>query len=382
MKQAVILAAGRGSRLGEGIPKCLVKLGNRALIHHQLDALHAVGIDDVCVVVGYGADRVRAALGERCHYIDNPRFDETNSLYSLWLTREWVRGPFLQINCDLVAHPKIYLRMLSASGTALAYDSFSGDGEEHMKVMVRNGLLQDISKKLDPARSCGENLGLLKYDHDGARMVFEEVGALIAGGEERSWAPAAMARLARRLPVHCIDMTGLPWAEIDFVEDVLYARCEVLPELRMAQRAGGAAPRMPGLGAHVLNAFRTMGGVFESLFCVQPGTWVTLLSGHMGNTPGGGPGAAPPFFFLPRRRSKSPGACREGAASAAQRRVGLGAVRSRSLRGGISLAAPGSEGRTRPREGSRWSSNARGGRFKSGLKGHVGEIANRVRAHG
>jgi choline kinase len=264
LKQAVILAAGRGSRLGEGMPKCLVRLDHRTLIHHQLEALHAGGIDEVCVVVGYGADRVRAVLGDRCHYIENPRFDETNSLYSLWLTREWVRGPFLQINCDLVAHPRVYRQLLSARGTALAYDSSSGDGEEHMKVVVRNGLLQDIEKRLDARRSCGESLGLIKYDPFASHILFEEAGALIAGGGERCWAPAAIARLAQRVPVHCLDMAGLPWSEIDFVEDVIYARCEVLPELRVVRRTGNAASRMPRLGAHVLRAFRTMGGVFES----------------------------------------------------------------------------------------------------------------------
>jgi len=262
VKQAVILAAGRGSRLGEGIPKCLVRLGDRMLIHHQLDALRAMGIEEVCVVVGYGAQRVRAALGDRCHYIDNLRFDETNSLYSLWLTREWLRGPFLQINCDLVAHPEIYRRLLAAPGTALAYDSLSGDGEEHMKVVVRHGLLRDIQKQLDPSRSSGENLGLLKYDRAASRILFEEAGDLIAGGGERCWAPAAIARLAQRVPVHCVDVAGLPWSEIDFVEDVLYARCEVLPELRAVSRTGGT--RLPGLGARILAAFRTMGGVFES----------------------------------------------------------------------------------------------------------------------
>ena len=261
MTQAVILAAGRGSRLGEGIPKCLVRLDDRALIHHQLDALRAMGIDEVCVVVGYGAQRVRAALGNRCHYIDNPCFDETNSLYSLWLTRHWVRGPFVQINCDLVAHPEIYRRLLSVPGTALAYDSLSGDGEEHMKVVVRRGLLQDIHKQLDPARSCGENLGLLKYDHAATRILFEEASALIAGGRVRCWAPAAIARLAQRAPVRCVDMAGLPWSEIDFVEDVLYARCEVLPELRAVPRPGGVP--LLQVGAHILRAFRTMGGVFE-----------------------------------------------------------------------------------------------------------------------
>lgn len=264
MKQAVILAAGRGSRLGEGRPKCLVRLGHQTLIDHQLAALRAAGVDAVCVVVGYGAGEVRAALGGRCHYVENTRFAETNSLYSLWLTREWVRGPFLLLNCDLVAHPDIYRRLVSTGGSALAYDSLSGDGEEHMKVIVRNGLLQDIGKRLDPARSCGENLGLLQYDARGARLLFEEAHELIAAGGERSWAPAATARLARRVPVRCVDVAGLPWTEIDFVEDVLYARCEVLPALRSRRGSGSSAVPMPGPGAHVLKALGTMGGVFEN----------------------------------------------------------------------------------------------------------------------
>lgn len=264
LRQAVILAAGRGSRLGEGMPKCLVRLDERALIHHQLDALDAAGIDEVCVVVGYGAERVRAVVGERCHYVLNPRFDETNSLYSLWLTREWVRGPFLQINCDVVAHPHVYLRLLATDGAALTYDSLSGDGAEHMKVVVRDGLLQEIDKRLDPARSSGESLGLLKYDRLASRLLFEEADALIAAGAEDRWAPDAVARLARRVPVRCVDVAGLPWTEIDFVEDVLYARCEVLPELRASRRAGRRASSGPGLGALVFKAFRTMGGVFES----------------------------------------------------------------------------------------------------------------------
>lgn len=261
MKQALILAAGRGTRLGEGVPKCLVELGDRPLIQHQLAVLRGAGIDDVCVVVGYGAERVRAALGDRCQYVENPRFAETNSLYSLWLAREWVRGPFLQLNCDLIAHPRVYRRLLAARGNALAYDSDSGDGEEHMKVAVRHGLLQDIGKELDPARSCGENLGLLKYDEDAARLLFEEAGALIAAGGENSWSPAALARVARRVPVRCIDMAGLPWAEIDFVEDMLYAQCEVLPGLRFGSH--GAEGGLRGLCTQVMQSLSSMGGLYE-----------------------------------------------------------------------------------------------------------------------
>ena len=260
--QAVILAAGRGSRLGEGVPKCLVELGGRALIEHQLAALRSVGIRETLVVVGYGAERVRARLGSACHFVENERFDETNSLYSLWLACGWVRGPFLQLNCDLVAHPEIYARLLAAPRTALAYDSGSGDSEEHMKVVIQDGVLLDIGKEIAPQRSCGENLGLLKHDERAARLLFEAAGRLLAAGHERAWSPAAVAELARRVPVRCVDVAGLPWTEIDFVEDVLYARCEVWPELvGVGERR--AAPGLPRLGARLLHALTSLGGLLE-----------------------------------------------------------------------------------------------------------------------
>ena len=64
--QALILAAGRGSRLGaagEDAPKSLLQVGRRHLIEHQLDALAESGVGPVHVVVGYGADEVRDLCG-------------------------------------------------------------------------------------------------------------------------------------------------------------------------------------------------------------------------------------------------------------------------------------------------------------------------------
>ena len=50
---ALILAAGQGSRLKRGCPKCLIEIGGRPLIHRQLDALYGAGVDRVIVVAGY-----------------------------------------------------------------------------------------------------------------------------------------------------------------------------------------------------------------------------------------------------------------------------------------------------------------------------------------
>ena len=59
---AIVLAAGKGSRMGSDLPKVLHEVGGRAMIHHVLDAARAAGVKRFVVVVGHEADRVRAEL--------------------------------------------------------------------------------------------------------------------------------------------------------------------------------------------------------------------------------------------------------------------------------------------------------------------------------
>ena len=234
MKQAVILAAGRGLRLGSrsnGGPKCLLEVGGRTLIELQLGVLREAGIEHVCVVVGYCEDRVRSVVGNTCSHITNPRNAETNSLYSLWLAREWVSGPFVLTNGDVLAHPEVYRRVMSVEGTALAYDSSLGDDAEHMKVAFLDGRFRSISKDLPAAQTQGENVGILKFERDTAELLFEEASALVASGELKSWGPAAVDRIADRAAVRGVDVADLPWTEIDFPEDMTFARERIWPAI-------------------------------------------------------------------------------------------------------------------------------------------------------
>jgi choline kinase len=211
--QAIILAAGRGSRLApalKGRPKCLVQLDGIHLIEHQLAVLRDFGITDVCIVLGHGADEVRRLVGARCHYIVNERYAETNSLYSLSLAHSWVRDAFLLLNCDVLAHPHVYRRLLAVPGNMLAYDSRSGAEAEHMKVVFAQGKLRRISKALPAEESRGESIGLLKFESWGIEPFFREVRAALALNGENQWAPAAVQRFARRWPMGGVDIAGLP----------------------------------------------------------------------------------------------------------------------------------------------------------------------------
>ena len=62
--KAIIVAAGRGRRLGPEtaeIPKCMVRVAGRPILHRQLDALRAAGADDFVIVRGYLGERIDAA---------------------------------------------------------------------------------------------------------------------------------------------------------------------------------------------------------------------------------------------------------------------------------------------------------------------------------
>lgn len=234
--QAVILAAGRGSRMGiatEHRPKCLLPIGDGTLLDHQLDMLSAAEIDRIWIVAGYEADQVRKAAEGRAEMIYNDEWADTNSLYSLWLCRDdCVSGSLLVLNCDVLAHPDVVSRLLTGPGSAFSYDSTSGHDDEHMKVDLEGGWLTAMSKSLPPDRVKGENVGILRFDGPGVPHLFSEADSLVRAGGRNLWLATAVERLARRIRMRGVDVSDLPWCEIDFPDDLLSARARVWPAMR------------------------------------------------------------------------------------------------------------------------------------------------------
>ncbi len=205
--RAIILAAGVGSRLqalSGGKPKCLVEIGGRPLILHQIEALADHGIGPVLVVAGYKSDEVRSVVGD---------------------------GPFILLNCDLFFSPEILERLLDAPPNSLAYDSTSSRGREQTKIAVKEGRVVDIGKDVPAASARGESLGTLKFDAEGAKAMFSAADRLIREGNERAWVIEATRAAATQVGIHAINVAGLPWTEIDFPYDLDVARREVWPTI-------------------------------------------------------------------------------------------------------------------------------------------------------
>jgi choline kinase len=234
--RGIILAAGKGSRLNGTLgdkPKCLLRVGDRTLVERQIDSLRAAGIDDIAIVVGCQAERVRRTCGHRLIYIENTRFAQTNSLYSLWLARPLLLDGFVVMNCDVLFHQQLLEDLVRARHPDALLMAYS-DGpftDEEMKIKVRRGCVVDIAKTLAPEDTDGENLGIVKFGADGGRLLSQLLDERVAGGDLRDWAPRAFGDFARRRPLHVIGTRGYPWTEIDFPEDYARAIHEVLPAI-------------------------------------------------------------------------------------------------------------------------------------------------------
>ena len=69
MTAALILAAGKGTRMGSDLPKPLVELNGQPIVSYIVDAFLKTGIHDIHMVVGHGAKKVMKAIGPQISYV-------------------------------------------------------------------------------------------------------------------------------------------------------------------------------------------------------------------------------------------------------------------------------------------------------------------------
>lgn len=230
MTNAVLLSAGQGRRLGaltEDRPKCTVEIGGRSLVEWQVRALIANGIEDIAIVTGFRAGRIRAVLEAadlpaRIEYLYNPFYSVADNIGSCWIARERIGADSLLINGDTLFDPRILGRVLERAEAPISatidrkpvYDS------DDMKVRLSGDRLTDIGKTLTRPID-GESIGMLRFRGEGGALFaakLEEVLSDVAALQ--LWYLSIIDRIAKTGAVGFVDIEGLPWAEVDFAQDV------------------------------------------------------------------------------------------------------------------------------------------------------------------
>jgi len=242
------LAAGRGSRLAEhnpeGSPKCLMEFGGQSLLGRHLDLLQQLGVRRVDLVVGYEADQIidhvaHAIARPEVAFHFNPRFQQ-GSVISLWAAEDTLLqgGDTLVMDADVLYHPEILRRLVeSDKPDCYLLDRDFIPGDEPVKIAVRDGVMVDFRKRLDADLEydfLGESVGFFRFSAAMSARLAEECARFDAEGLADAPHEEALRNLLLEDPAAFgfEDVSGLPWIEIDFPDDVIRANSEVLDAIR------------------------------------------------------------------------------------------------------------------------------------------------------
>jgi choline kinase len=252
--RAIILAAGRGQRLQQPehqqIPKCLLRFGGKTLLERHLLALGACGVSEVVLALGFKCELIEAAVdamrvGPPPEIVINPAFD-LGSVLTVHTAAEPLGrgGDVLLMDADVLYHGQILKALVAGERAAnrVLMDRDFEAGDEPVKLCLRDGVPVELRKRLSPDLqydTVGESVGFFRFDEAGARRLREIVAGYVARGASDMPHEEAVRDLIREREhaFEVADVTGLPWIEIDFPNDVARAEREILPEL-----AEGATP--------------------------------------------------------------------------------------------------------------------------------------------
>ena len=220
--QAVILAAGMGTRLGRSTPKPLTPLRDgRTIQRRQLDALRSAFGDDVdiTVVVGFSSDELMAASPD-VRFAYNPHYATTNTSKSLWRGLNNVReGGVLWLNGDVVFDPAVLEFVL---GHVREDESFvcvdtAVVGEEEIKYTLDgDGYIRELSKTV--IGGLGEAVGINYVSSEDRPLLIEHLAA--CGDQdyfERAIETAIETEGVRFRP---LDISAFSAVEVDFERDL------------------------------------------------------------------------------------------------------------------------------------------------------------------
>jgi len=182
--KGIILAAGRGSRMGvltRDQPKCRTVLHDKELIQWQLDALTSASIEEIAIVRGYLAETFDFDLT----YFENKRWSETNMVMSLYAAREWLENDIcITSYSDIVYSSDAVKRLIDADGdVVMTYDpnwkdlwsmrfddplsdaeTFRLEGDRVVEIGNHASSIEEIE---------GQYMGLVKYTPKGWAQVAE-----------------------------------------------------------------------------------------------------------------------------------------------------------------------------------------------------------------
>lgn len=259
--QAIILAAGMGKRLGEYThdnTKCMLEVNGVRLIDRALECLKNINISKVILVVGYKGQNVKDYVGYDYKgmpivYVDNPIFDKTNNIYSLYLAKDYLlQDDTILLESDLIYESKIIKDIFEHSAPNIAlvdkYESWMDgtvvtiDEDFNIKHFIdKDGF------KYDDIKSYYKTVNIYKFSRDFScnyYVPFLSAYCSALGDNEYYEQVLKVISLLPHSPLKALPLNGEKWYEIDDIQDLdiaegMFATTEEKHYASISSRYGG-----------------------------------------------------------------------------------------------------------------------------------------------
>jgi len=243
--KAIILAAGIGNRLGKcsnNKPKSLLEFNGKTLLKRHIEILKSLNIKAVTIVTGFESKMIIEHLDDSTipiHYILNERYTQ-GSILSLECARKILLNEpeFILMDADVLYDSRIMSRLINTKiRNCLLLDRNFIDGEEPVKICVdRDGKINEFGKVIPSKVNYdfqGESVGFFKFDNYIGNELVSIIDDYIAKEESEMPYEEVIRKSLLKFPEKFgfEDISGIPWIEIDFPEDVERADREIIPKL-------------------------------------------------------------------------------------------------------------------------------------------------------
>lgn len=232
------MAAGLGTRFGsytELMPKGFIEVGDQPMVIRSIETLIACGIERIIIGTGYKKEayealKVKYPMIETCF---SPRYAETNSMYTLYNTRELIgNDDFLLLESDLVFDKNAITSLMECKApTAMLITPVTKFQDQYYVESDNEGRLTNCSVNKEDVDAKGELVGIHKLSHEFFEMMCADYASIVAEKPKLGYEYELLHMSQHIMPVYVLNNPNVKWYEIDDVNDKAYAEQHVVPYL-------------------------------------------------------------------------------------------------------------------------------------------------------
>lgn len=229
--KALILNSGLGKRMGrytENSPKCMVPLTeSETIVARQLRLLEKLGVQEVLMTTGPYAELLEEhikdlGLSMEVQYVNNPKYMETNYIYSIYLAREHLHSEIILMHGDLVFEEAVLRHMIEAEQDCMAVSSSVELPEKDFKAVVEEGLIQAVG--IEFMQNAVAAQPLYHFSKTAWEIWLAQICDFCERGEVSCYAENALNQVTSRMQLYPYDFAEMICQEVDKEEDLLAVR--------------------------------------------------------------------------------------------------------------------------------------------------------------